>query len=63
MVIGITDYEQLRQKEGKERFVDIPEASDDIQVVRASLSRLGFEENEIIFSLNPDYSDINQSVK
>ena len=42
IVIGISDYSELRTEEGKESFKDIPETMRDITIVNAGLSYLGF---------------------
>ena len=47
IVIGCSDYAELRNIEGKEGFQDIPEAQQDIKIVKAGLKRLGFSKTEI----------------
>ena len=40
IVIGCSEYGELRKIEGKEGFEDIQEAMEDIKVVKAGLRRL-----------------------
>ena len=43
----MSEYDGLREIEGKEKFSDLPETLTDIKVVKAGLVRLGFEKEEI----------------
>lgn len=55
IIIGCSEYDELRQIEGKEGFADLPEALNDIKVVKASLKRLGFFKENIDILVNPNY--------
>ena len=58
MVIGCSEYDQLREKEGYEGFQDIPEAIEDLKVVKAGLRRLGFAKDNIKVLENPNWMEI-----
>ena len=47
VIIGVTDYSECREKEGKEKFGDLPEAERDVKVVKAGLARLGFFDEDV----------------
>ena len=48
LVIGISDYFELRQQEGKDGFIDLPEVHKDVKVVTAGLRRLNFAKEDIV---------------
>ena len=52
----------MRLVEGKEGFVDINEAMDDIKIVIAGLRRLMFARDEITTLSNPTYQDIKKAI-
>ena len=62
IVIGCSQYEELRQIEGKENFADIPETLDDIKVVKAGLKRLQFQSSEIEILKDPNYQKIKIAI-
>ena len=43
IIIGCSEYEELRNMDGLKGFADIPETLDDIMVVRQALRRLKFK--------------------
>lgn len=55
LVIGCSDYAELRQIEGKEGFGDLPEAMNDIETVYCGMRRIRFKRNEIKMLRNPNY--------
>lgn len=58
IIIGCSDYEQLREIEGKEGFADIPESMEDIKVVKAGLKRCGFAKEKMVILKDPEYMQV-----
>ena len=58
VVIGCSNYDQLREEEGFEGFQDIEESMSDIRVVKAGLRRIGFQQEDIVVVKEPDYVDV-----
>ena len=47
LVIGCSDYGQLRREEGKEAFSDLPAAMADMKIVKTGLEHCNFASTEI----------------
>ena len=62
LVIGCSEYGELRNIEGKGGFSNIEEAMDDIKVVQAGLRRLQFKSKEIQVMENPNYMEIKMAI-
>ena len=62
IVIGCSEYGELRKLEGKGGFSNIEEAMDDIKVVQAGLRRLQFRRKEILVLNNPTYMEIKKAI-
>lgn len=43
-------------------FADIPEALDDIKVIRQGLKRLKFKSEELLLLKNPSYQEIKVAI-
>ena len=63
LVIGISDYSELRELPGLDGFADLEEVKKDVKVVEQGLRRLGFERNDIVTLLDPMLSDIKIETK
>ena len=63
LVIGISDYSDLRDLQGMDGFADLEEVKKDVKVVEQGLRRLGFERNDIVTLLDPMLSDIKIETK
>ena len=63
LIIICSDYERLREMEGKEGFSDLPEVHKDKRVVEAGLRRLGFAKSDIKRIENPDICTLKLETK
>ena len=63
LIIVCSDYENLREMEGKENFDDLPEVHKDKRVVEAGLRRLGFAKRDITRIENPDANTVKLEMK
>ena len=61
VVIGVTDYSELRKVPGKEAFSDINEAARDVQVVKQGLRHLGFIDDDVISMMNPTRKKVKET--
>ena len=63
LIIVCSDYENLREMEGKENFADLPEVHTDKLVVEAGLRRVGFIDEDMTRIENPDLRTIKDEIK
>ena len=54
LVIGCSDYAELRKEEGKEAFSDLPAAMADMKIIRTGLEHCNFTNDEIQMHENPN---------
>ena len=58
IVIGCSEYANLRKLTGKNGYGDINEALEDIKIVRQGLKRLRFKKKDIKMLINPSYEEL-----
>ena len=63
LIIVCSNYENLREMEGKENFADLPEVHTDKLVVEAGLRRVGFIDEDMTRIENPDLRTIKDEIK
>ena len=62
LIINVSDYEALRENEGKENFADLPETVEDAKAIVKGLKRLGFDEEDIITLEEPSWNELHLKV-
>ena len=59
IVIGVSDYSELRENEGKESYADLPQTKEDIKNIISGLKRLGFNDDAIILMKEPTWKELH----
>ena len=62
MIIGASDYSALREEEGKENYLDLPETPTDCEVILKGIRKLGFEDENIVYLEEPSWKQVHLKI-
>lgn len=58
LLIGCSEYEKLRQKDGFQAFNDMPSALKELDKVKENLYKIDFKDEDIVALENPLCKDV-----
>ena len=62
MVIISSDYSELREHEGKDKYFDLPETKNDCHMILKGIRRLGFADENIIILEDPSWNQVHLKI-
>ena len=62
LIVVVSDYEALRENEGKENYKDLPETQIDMKVMVSGIKHLGFTDEDITILKEPSWNELHLNV-